>query len=516
MKRLFVLGSVCFFALFIAWTHDPFFPKKIMLNKKLGGRVITYSTNKSFFHNDLSHALICEEMMETERLDRINKWNYARGYIHHNSITYIEHKFQPSIYVNHQKIEFVVDIRTLISYPPVVVSETVYLPNERIFEKPIYPIQSLLSSEDTCENTMKYFSFTPNGVSTNISFNKKFDHMCNVRNHIGKTNTDMQKPKHVYTLKMNNAYIIDGGLVLDQYNRMYWSDGLSNHCGPNAVPGTRFFQKKLKKAVILAGPCWSYSFQHFVQDHVGRIGMLSSLLFSDPSIDILVNYEDEARNLCPACDLLRDAGFKNKMIHYDAMSCGPNSNGIYVEILYYVGVYPQLFPWQSPCFIDVGKKYTQKGAAVLTANSRKSVENNDFNLVLYIRRTGSRVVSNEIKVINVLKSYISYINHKYGKNYLVEVLNPSMKRSSLWKKMNQGRLIVSPHGGAVANIIACRPHTVLVEFIHECGSRYRTLAQSLDLKYVEFPVKPRNQHNANFKIPLGSFNETLLYITKFL
>jgi len=106
---------------------------------------------------------------------------------------------------------------------------------------------------------------------------------------------------------------------------------------------------------------------------------------------------------------------------------------------------------------------------------------------LYIGRPKKlqrRSVSNEDEVISLLS--------EYGFRHL-EMENYSVREQA--ELFNQAKSIVTPHGGALANLVFCEPGTQVIElFANHVFSYFYGLANLCDLKYAAVLKNPE-QHN---------------------
>jgi capsular polysaccharide biosynthesis protein len=93
---------------------------------------------------------------------------------------------------------------------------------------------------------------------------------------------------------------------------------------------------------------------------------------------------------------------------------------------------------------------------------------------LYVSRGGRRVVTNEDQVVATLASY--------GFEVVEDRQRPVEEQIGLFKHAS---VVVAPHGAALANLLWCRPGTLVIELLptHYKMVHYRDLCSMLDLRY---------------------------------
>jgi capsular polysaccharide biosynthesis protein len=93
---------------------------------------------------------------------------------------------------------------------------------------------------------------------------------------------------------------------------------------------------------------------------------------------------------------------------------------------------------------------------------------------LYVSRSGRRVVTNEDQVVATLASY--------GFEVVVDRQRPVEEQIGLFKHAS---VVLAPHGAALANLLWCRPGTLVIELLPSQYKmvHYRDLCSMLDLRY---------------------------------
>jgi capsular polysaccharide biosynthesis protein len=93
---------------------------------------------------------------------------------------------------------------------------------------------------------------------------------------------------------------------------------------------------------------------------------------------------------------------------------------------------------------------------------------------IYVSRRGRRVVTNEDQVAVALATY--------GFEVVEDRQRPAEEQIGLFR---QASVIVAPHGAALANLVWCRPGTLVVELLpsHYRMVHYRDLSAALGLRY---------------------------------
>jgi capsular polysaccharide biosynthesis protein len=93
---------------------------------------------------------------------------------------------------------------------------------------------------------------------------------------------------------------------------------------------------------------------------------------------------------------------------------------------------------------------------------------------IYVSRRGRRVVTNEDRVVAALAAY--------GFEVVEDGQRPVEEQIGLFREVS---VIVAPHGAALANLVWCRPGTLVIELLpsHYRMVHYRDLSAMLGLRY---------------------------------
>ena len=114
----------------------------------------------------------------------------------------------------------------------------------------------------------------------------------------------------------------------------------------------------------------------------------------------------------------------------------------------------------------------------------------DSKHLLVLKRKHSRSVTNHNQLLNALQDkFVDFhITTHLGNEPVIEQL----------QMFYNSDVIVAPHGAGLSNIVACRPQTIVVEFMPaypHVNICYMSMAFKLGLYYVSIAVQNADQYN---------------------
>ena len=135
------------------------------------------------------------------------------------------------------------------------------------------------------------------------------------------------------------------------------------------------------------------------------------------------------------------------------------------------------------------------------------VETSRACIILVVRRDASRKVSNHKDLVSKLSRNFRHCTMKEhtGKERAIDQL----------KMFRAASVVVAPHGAGLANIIACRESTLVLEFLvagQDINICYMAMALKLHLNYVSLTVAGSSQYGA-MTVNIGN---TISHLKRFI
>lgn len=267
-------------------------------------------------------------------------------------------------------------------------------------------------------------------------------------------------------LKIEDCFIHYKGHLFDNDKNHYtFNKWYNKPTASNLIISTKYSNLKVLSLVQ-----WSNNFfQHITFDTLTKLKMINELLNNEPYLYILVN------NALQRDLLIKFGHLKISLERFIIQESG--------GICYKVGTgYYIAFYNKDGCQTLLGCS----GFGTISSYIHKSITKPKY--VVYISRKGlnKRFIDydKEVEIIDFLKNY----SNKY--NYIFKMfINPSLT-DEIQNILNNSRMLVTVHGGALGNIIWCNSQTTVVEIIPKEKLKIRPcfhfLAKSLALEYYFF------------------------------
>lgn len=232
-----------------------------------------------------------------------------------------------------------------------------------------------------------------------------------------------------------------------------------------AIRGNNSLVKVLKGSYISLIQVYNYAFQHITFDTLPKIPLIKQIIGRDPKVKILVMNKLQGNLVSKFGEIERSRiviAEENKMYVVD--------RGYYIH-------------WTK---MDKGLKMGHSRPLSLQPYLQKG---NGLNKIVYISRRGSnmRDVQNEQRLLRIIYDAIKGTN--YELKYYINPKQPEV----IQDVMKTCKVFISPHGGAVGNMIWMSQGGQVMEFIpsKKLDERpcYYYLAQSLGLPYHRINTK---------------------------
>ncbi|KAK8792788.1 hypothetical protein WA158_004952 [Blastocystis sp. Blastoise] len=235
-----------------------------------------------------------------------------------------------------------------------------------------------------------------------------------------------------------------------------------------------------------------WSIQHFVDGVLPKLVQMESLL-NDPNVKFLVELQN---NRFPIVEKLYNRlGISSDRLLYSKQYQGT----IHFEELIFPCITPPIHPylWQRA-------QYLLKLPHIINPNLPEP------DTIVYISRNqgtynGGRRVVNEEQILEYLRDYLSDTPYKLvlfrAKDY------PDL--DSLFEFWSHAKIVLGPHGGAFANVIFWRPHTVLLEFLYNNPGYISQHYNYRMMFYLEATMLDMNYHSVLCNAINGGINPDL-------
>lgn len=265
--------------------------------------------------------------------------------------------------------------------------------------------------------------------------------------------------------KIEDCFIHFKGYLFDNDNTHYTFNKWYNKPDSYISISTKYSNYKV---LSLVQWCNNF-FQHITFDTLTKLKMINELLNNEPDLFILVN------NALQRDLLIRFGHLKISLDKFIIQE--PGRICYKVGIGYYISFYNKDgFQTLLGC----------SGFGTISNFVHKSITKPKY--VVYISRKGldKRFIDHdkEVEIIDSLKNYAN--KH----NYTFKMFNNPSLTDEIQHVLNESRMLVTVHGGALGNIIWCNSQTTVVEIIPKEKLKIRPcfhfLAKSLGLEYYFF------------------------------
>ena len=245
---------------------------------------------------------------------------------------------------------------------------------------------------------------------------------------------------------------------------------------------TRKFEIESGFAFNLSG---ANLFQHFIQDCLPILAASKEFLNSNPDLSILMPKFTYGSNIRDS--ILKSLNIYNKIVE-------TNSDSISIRNLYYWHFEPFPAKYSLPdYFYNILQKELEH--LYITKPSIK--------MILVTRKEKHRSFANEKEIIEKCNAIAQ------EQNLELIVINSSVASYKDWEThMPEAKVVIGMHGGALFNLILCKPGTQLYEFVPTIGtdSVINTFTK-LGIKVVPIPIQCSKNQLQPINIPVRVLGE---------
>lgn len=252
-----------------------------------------------------------------------------------------------------------------------------------------------------------------------------------------------------------------------------------------AIKGSNSLVKILKGSYISLIQVYNYAFQHITFDTLPKIPLIKQIIEREPRVKVLVMNKLQG-------DLVSKFGG----IDRSRIVIAEENKTYVVDRGYYIH------------WTQMNKGLKMGHSRPLALNSYLKTES-DLNSVVYISRRGAnmRDVQNEQQLLRIIYDAIKGTN--YELKYYINPKQPQV----IQDVMKRCKVFISPHGGAVGNMMWMSKGGQVMEFIPSkmLNERpcYYYLAQSLGLSYHRVNTKRFNFNQGKMVVDEQNFKQIL-------
>jgi capsular polysaccharide biosynthesis protein len=295
------------------------------------------------------------------------------------------------------------------------------------------------------------------------------------------------KNARIYTDNHENVAIIKNNIILPKVSFQQVNGKLMNEKYNSVISkGTPSFIKKIKGKVFnLCQGASGKNYFHFLFDVLPKIYLLSSQI-DLKKIDYFLISEPEKFQI----EIFKLLGINKKKL-----LSSKKYNHIFANEIFSVD-----HPWYNKGFIQYNVKklpswIIYENRKTFLQNSVKKLINEKKNR-LFLDRSQSKY--NHCQISN-FEDFNVLIKKKKIKTCQLEKISFSEQINLL----SNSRIVIGAHGAALANIVFCKPNTIIVEIIPSNHPNRQTerISKILNLKYFRIKTKPTKfDVNYPFKI----------------